>query len=541
MIARYMMLLCLTMTVLTLSGNAVGQQVTMKRLNPVGQFCEMTLGSSLQFQVRFGAGAGAGYIKWDKAKWYVNGQLEYTENLSYYGFDWFVESTFLYEGNHPGTDRVSVEALYYYIGIPYSSDKLVWTVTVIGKETLMVSSTDGGSVTLPGEGTFEYDNGAEIIIVATPDDGYHFTHWTGSISSTSNPLSLTMDKDYDLTANFEPNQPVITTLYVDDNAPSDPCWYDPSVSDPDEDGSSDHPFDMIAEAIDVSVNDCNIIVREGRYYECINFAGKNILLTTLEPNDPNQIGTISNTIIDANKFGTTVTFVNGEDANCVLTGFVITGGFGQYAGAIDCNGSSPTISNCLIVGNRALDPNSAAIYCVDSNAFFMNCTISGNNSGLTGSGLYFEDCNAVLTNSIIWDNTPYEIVVGSGQDPNITFCDIAGGWFDDMNNIDIEPCFALPGYWVDPNDPNLLLDPNDPNAVWIDGDYHLMSEHGRWDHNLGLWILDDVTSPCIDAGNPDSDWTVEPLPNGERINIGAYGGTAEASMSLSKDGNSAIK
>ena len=36
------------------------------------------------------------------------------------------------------------------------------------------------------------------------------------------------------------------------------------------------------------------------------------------------------------------------------------------------------------------------------------------------------------------------------------------------------------------------------------------------------------TSLCIDVGNPDSDFSNEPLPNGGRINLGAYGNTDEA-------------
>jgi hypothetical protein len=40
-----------------------------------------------------------------------------------------------------------------------------------------------------------------------------------------------------------------------------------------------------------------------------------------------------------------------------------------------------------------------------------------------------------------------------------------------------------------------------------------------------------MTSPCIDAGDPNSDWTGEIWPHGERINMGTYGGTQQASMS----------
>ena len=44
-------------------------------------------------------------------------------------------------------------------------------------------------------------------------------------------------------------------------------------------------------------------------------------------------------------------------------------------------------------------------------------------------------------------------------------------------------------------------------------------------------MTDDVTSPCIDAGNPASDYSNEPQPNFARINMGAYGNTLEASKS----------
>ena len=43
--------------------------------------------------------------------------------------------------------------------------------------------------------------------------------------------------------------------------------------------------------------------------------------------------------------------------------------------------------------------------------------------------------------------------------------------------------------------------------------------------------MDEVTSPCIDAGDPMSLIGPEPFPNGGIINMGAYGGTVEASKS----------
>jgi L-ascorbate metabolism protein UlaG (beta-lactamase superfamily) len=48
-------------------------------------------------------------------------------------------------------------------------------------------------------------------------------------------------------------------------------------------------------------------------------------------------------------------------------------------------------------------------------------------------------------------------------------------------------------------------------------------------------VIDDVTSPCIDAGDPNSPIGDESGPNGGLVNMGAYGGTAEASKSLSDE------
>ncbi|NQT21319.1 MAG: hypothetical protein HQ592_16555 [Planctomycetes bacterium] len=67
------------------------------------------------------------------------------------------------------------------------------------------------------------------------------------------------------------------------------------------------------------------------------------------------------------------------------------------------------------------------------------------------------------------------------------------------------------------------------------GDYHLKSQYGRWDPAAqageGGWVFDNVTSPCIDAGDPASDYDNEPMPNFGRVNIGAYGNTDRASRS----------
>jgi hypothetical protein len=112
----------------------------------------------------------------------------------------------------------------------------------------------------------------------------------------------------------------------------------------------------------------------------------------------------------------------------------------------------------------------------------------------------------------------------------VSYVDIQGGW-PGTGNLDADPVFVVPGYWAD--GPHLAqpVDPREPTAVWVPGDYHLTSKVGRWDSGHGVWVEDVVTSPCIDAGDPASPAGQEPQPNGSRVNMGAYGGTSQASKS----------
>ena len=79
----------------------------------------------------------------------------------------------------------------------------------------------------------------------------------------------------------------------------------------------------------------------------------------------------------------------------------------------------------------------------------------------------------------------------------------------------------------DPGDNDISTDPlfADPD----NGDFHLKSQAGRW--NGTDWVNDTETSPCIDRGDPNSSYSNETYPHGQRINIGAYGNTSEASKS----------
>lgn len=71
---------------------------------------------------------------------------------------------------------------------------------------LTVSSTEGGDVTTPGEGTFTYDEGTAVDLVAEADEGYHFVNWTGDVDDIANvadaTTTITVEGDCSITANF---------------------------------------------------------------------------------------------------------------------------------------------------------------------------------------------------------------------------------------------------------------------------------------------------------------------------------------------------
>ncbi len=249
-----------------------------------------------------------------------------------------------------------------------------------------------------------------------------------------------------------------------------------------------------------------------------------------------------------------------------VTGCIFSGNIAAAGGAVCQELGEACFTACLFSGNSGTDRGGGAVRIDDSlprgalsmsirpasttrmpirptSAEFSNCTFVGNIAP-EGRAIWFKtatsaktEAGAVVLSNCITDNDGDEI---HGQDAQATiaYTNLRGGLdvvYDPHDgiswgpgNIDADPLFAATGHW----DPNGT--PDDPkDDFWIDGDYHLKSEAGRWDPSGETWIRDDVTSPCIDAGDPNSPVAFELFPNGAIINMGTYGGTAEASKSSS--------
>lgn len=190
-----------------------------------------------------------------------------------------------------------------------------------------------------------------------------------------------------------------------------------------------------------------------------------------------------------------------------------------------------TIENCIFSGNDSGGSSyhypdlersqGGAIYNGRScSVSLQNCLFIGNRDETGGCIINAGD--ARLNGCIMWDNdTP----LFEGENIQVDYSIIQGG-YPGVGNLDVDPKFVRPGYWDTNDTPDDLNDDS-----WIEGDYHLRSQGGHWDVSSNAWVYDDTTSPCIDAGDPDRPVGWEPFPNGGIVNIGAYGGTDEASRS----------
>jgi len=97
--------------------------------------------------------------------------------------------------------------------ITMNSDKNVTANFVINRYNLNISSTSGGNVTTPGEGTYTYNASEVVDLVATVDANYHFVNWTGDVGTVADVNSantnITMTGNYSIVANFTVHPPII--------------------------------------------------------------------------------------------------------------------------------------------------------------------------------------------------------------------------------------------------------------------------------------------------------------------------------------------
>lgn len=184
------------------------------------------------------------------------------------------------------------------------------------------------------------------------------------------------------------------------------------------------------------------------------------------------------------------------------------------AGVFWDEGATGTMRNDLLVRNRCpTGSRSAAALYLDggpggpSSVTVENTTIADHVCPGTpqGAAVVVEGGSVLsVRNSILWGNTR-------------EFYTLTGGSFSVAYSIT-----AQAGTGNRNSDPLFVDAPG--------GDYHVRSRGGHY--SAAGWVPDPSTSPAVDAGDPARPASMEPPHNGGRLNLGAFGNTAEASRSF---------
>jgi uncharacterized repeat protein (TIGR02543 family) len=101
--------------------------------------------------------------------------------------------------------------------ITIDSDKTVTAVFTQDQYSLNINNDGDGSVTKnPDQPTYTY--GAAVELTAIADLGWTFDHWSGGLSGSMNPVTITIDSDKFVTANFSliDSIPPVTEIFIEE-------------------------------------------------------------------------------------------------------------------------------------------------------------------------------------------------------------------------------------------------------------------------------------------------------------------------------------
>jgi len=225
-------------------------------------------------------------------------------------------------------------------------------------------------------------------------------------------------------------------------------------------------------------------------------------------------------------------FCAGLSRASVLEGFTLTGlrsdGDG---GALAIVNSSPTISHCVIVGNRSAglhNGNGGGIACMyNSSPLITDCTISGNVSVTDGSppvgGVWAKGgATPVLTRCIVWGNQERDIGISSGGLFTVSCCCL-----DSTRLPGFGVVFEGESSFEDPllchqHPPHLFV--GDPADYMLWSDSPCLPWNSPCSELIGpLWVgcpESEARNPEVPAGN--ASLTVEGNPMGPRLRFSIH-------------------
>jgi parallel beta-helix repeat protein len=136
-------------------------------------------------------------------------------------------------------------------------------------------------------------------------------------------------------------------------------------------------YPTIQEAIGSAEHGDMVVVAPGTYRENIVFRGKEIVLTSQNPEDRDVVGA---TIIEARESRPVVSFQDGETTKAVLRGFTLRNPMGS--GAIRIEGASPVISKNIIG-----DSGGSGVFCGHGCSSLIRDNVIRSNTAEQGGGV----------------------------------------------------------------------------------------------------------------------------------------------------------
>jgi hypothetical protein len=182
-----------------------------------------------------------------------------------------------------------------------------------------------------------------------------------------------------------------------------------------------------------------------------------------------------------------------------------------------CTISSPTVVNCLIYGNTSY--YGAGIGLVESHPIIINSTICANAADDSGGGIYcMANSNPVVSNCVVWGNTPDQILADDGV-PDVTYNDIQFGYAG-TGNIDADPLFADPGnsdFHLMAGSPCIDAADNTTVPAWVTVD---LDGKARFVDDLVTTDTGNGTPPIVDMGAYEFPFCFADLDDDREIGLG---------------------
>ncbi|MHC4946801.1 MAG: right-handed parallel beta-helix repeat-containing protein [Planctomycetota bacterium] len=316
----------------------------------------------------------------------------------------------------------------------------------------------------------------------------------------------------------------------------------------------------ITQAVSVASDGDVIVVKDGVYagfgFRNVDFGGKLITIRS-ESRDPTRC------VIDCQGLGRGFIFQSGETSEAVVEGFTIRDGVAPGGGGIMVIGhcpevyTTPTIRRCILLGNVAESQRGGGLAAEDcanpivvdcqflgnsapaggglsnnaqssskvvntlfsgnhavitrggatntgnaSTPNFTNCTFVNNTAALTGGAVFSQGlaANAIVRNSIMWDNEPDDFGASFPATVTVTHSDIQEGAAGE-GNISVDPDF------VDPRGPDGMPGTGDDDLRLKESSLVIDAADNT---RLPAWVEFDlagderfVDAPAPDSGNGD--------------------------------------